>query len=173
MPTSHQKDFRLIGHFSLSPLSSRTTPPLATRGGLDNFCWLQVPPKLWIAKKSKIFIKRDWQTHITVLLYRQPTEQVVNFERRTASWQQYSPQPILPPECACVCALLVMPFFRCVLNSQAEWFFNCFWPGTSKGFPVYFFGGIFMLKRFTVLLRANYRFGRMCRCWHNGEKLVK
>ena len=55
-------------------------------------------------------------------IYREYTsaEQVVNFERRTASWQQYSPQPILPPECACVCALLVMPFFRCVLNSQAE-----------------------------------------------------
>ena len=98
-----------------------------------------------------------------VLLYRQPTEQVVNFERRTASWHQHLPQPI-PPECACVCALFVMPFFRCVLIRKQHDFLKLLLTGNLERVSGLFFGGICMLKKFTVLLRANFRFGRMCRC---------
>ena len=78
-------------------------------------CW--IPPffafchqNYKLPKKSKNFIKKDWQIKSAVLLYRQPTKRVVNFERRIASWRHCLTQPI-PPECACVCALIVMPFF--------------------------------------------------------------
>ena len=62
-------------------------------------------------------------------------------------------------------------FFRCVLNSWA--FDNMLLTGNLERVSGLFFGGIYMLKNFTALLRANFRFGRMCRCWQNELKLIK
>ena len=139
-------------------------------------CW--IPPffafchqNYKLPKKSKNFIKKDWQIKSAVLLYRQPTERVVNFERRIASWRHRLTQPI-PPECACVCALIVMPFFDAFSIHELN-AFKMLLTGNLERVSGLFLGGIFMLKQFTVLLRANYRFGRMCRCWHNRKKLIK
>ena len=139
-------------------------------------CW--IPPffafchqNYKLPKKSKNFIKKDWQIKFAVLLYRQPTKRVVNFERRIASWRHCLTQPI-PPECACVCALIVMPFFDAFSIHEPN-DFKMLLTGNLERVSGLFFGGIFMLKQFTVLLRANYRFGRMCRCWHNRKKLIK